>query len=74
MPSVEPFYKHGELKIAVRAGTYKVYDGWARSQGFYGARVGVPVVFFWPDTWRMQVWPQIDDLAGAVEYLAWLRR
>jgi len=74
VPAIEMFYKHARPKVAIRAGTYKTRDAWARDKGFYGARIGVPIVFLWPDRWHMQAWPQVDDVAGACKYLEYLRQ
>jgi len=74
VPAMEPFYKHAKLRYAIRTGTYKTRDDWARRQGFFGVRVGVPIVFLWPNEWRMQLWPAMDDVAGACKYLEYLRQ
>lgn len=74
LPAMEVFYRHGEPKIALRPGTYKTRDARAMSEGFFGARIGVPIVFLWPNERRVQAWQEVDDVAGACKYLAWLRK
>lgn len=73
VPAIEAFWKHRKLKIAIRAGTYKTNDEWARSQGFHGARIGVPILLLWPDEWRIEPWPNVEDVQGACDYLTYLR-
>lgn len=73
LPTIEPFYRHGEKKVAIRTGTYKVYDQWARSQGFFGSRVGVPLVILWPDRKKIAIPDFLDDFGEAAGYLKYLR-
>jgi len=74
VPAMEPFVKHGQEKLAIRPGTYKTRDSWAQKQGFYGAKIGVPIVFLWPDEKRMEMRAPIGNVEGSCEYLEWLRR
>lgn len=73
VPALEPFVKHGIEKLALRPGTYKVNDGYALANGFFGSRIGVPIAYFWPGEKRM-AWQPSWDLGQCLEYLGWLRR
>jgi hypothetical protein len=43
-------YRYNEVDcIAIRTGTYAVYDDYALSEGFFAAHVANPTVIFWPD-------------------------
>jgi len=73
VPTIEPFYGHGEKKVAIRTGTYKVYDEYAMRMGFWGVRIGVPVVIFRHDKKLLYVPDFLDDFELCVEYLAFIR-
>jgi len=65
-PNIGTFNAHGQRKIWVRTGTYKVYDEYARTKGFYGQSPETPVVIFWPDEKRYH---PILGLREAIDYL-----
>ena len=64
-PTIEPFYRHGLERIAVRTGTYLIQHRLVESGGLTW-RHGVPVVIFYPNERKMV--PFID-LSQAVEFL-----
>jgi hypothetical protein len=68
-PSVEPFTRHSQRKVAICTGTYKVYDEWALANGMYGADIGTPLVILYPNEKRIIVPEFMDDLGRAVRYL-----
>ncbi len=74
VPYIGEFLKHGKQHMGIRGGTYKVRDEWAKSGGYFGASIGVPIIYLWPDKRRMQRAPDMEDLAGSCEYLGWLRK
>lgn len=73
VPYAEEFVKHGRVHIAIRGGTYKTMDPWARARGYYGAKIGVPVVLLWPKEWRMELARGVSNLEDACAYLTMLR-
>ncbi len=73
VPYAEEFVKHGRARIAIRSGTYKIFDAWSKARGYYGARIGVPVVYLWPKERRMELARTKLDLEQACNYLTMLR-
>jgi hypothetical protein len=67
----EPFYGHKELKIGIRTGTYKIYDNYARANGFYGLKVENPTVILYPNEKKMI---PFLDMFDAFEYLKGIRK
>jgi len=63
--AVEPFLKHGQWKIAIRTGTYKVWDRFARSRGFFGATPMNPAVVLFPKEFKMV---PFLDFRDAIEF------
>ena len=51
--AIETFDRHGEERIALRCGSYKVYDEYARKLGYYGMRPANPTVILWHNEKRM---------------------
>lgn len=73
VPSMETFWAHGQKKISIRTGTYKVLDGHAKANGFWGANVGVPVVILDPKKKAVLLPDFLDDFGRIVGYLDYLR-
>ena len=59
--AIETFDRHGEERIALRCGSYKVYDEYARKLGYYGMKPANPTVILWPDRKRMLPFLQMRD-------------
>jgi len=59
--AVEPFYGHGLERIAIRTGTYKTKDTYARTYGFYGLRVGNPTIILYPHERKMVPFLHMHD-------------
>ncbi|RLC74622.1 MAG: hypothetical protein DRJ03_31645 [Chloroflexi bacterium] len=70
VPHVGNFWRHGKQRWAVRPGTYKTMDTWARQHGFFGADIAPVCLFFWPD--KDYIWP-MNDVQEAANYLEYLR-
>lgn len=71
-PAVSKEFRQGANRVFVRAGTFKLRDGYAKSLG-YGAgssAIGCPVVILWPQQKRFEV---IEDWDMALAFLAHLR-
>jgi hypothetical protein len=65
----EPFTGHGEDKLALRTGTYKTKDSFARAHGFYGLKVANPTVILFPNTKKMIPFLQLNDAVNHLQYL-----
>jgi hypothetical protein len=63
--------RHGKRCIYLRSGTYKVWDGYAKSGGFY-PELGTPLVILLPDEEKIIPF-RGDDIAHGLSYLAQLR-
>lgn len=59
--AVEPFNGHGVERIAVRTGTYKIYDDYARKHGFYSLKVNNPTVILFPDKRKIIPFLHMDE-------------
>jgi hypothetical protein len=63
--------RHSKRCIYLRSGTYKIFDGYAKSRGFY-PELGTPLIILLPD--REWIIPfRGDDVHHGLNYLAWLR-
>jgi hypothetical protein len=69
-PHIEQFFRHGEHKIAVRCGSYKVTDPYAKEHGFYGVLSLVPTVVL--DGRSRKMTPFLD-LNDAIAFLGTIR-
>lgn len=63
--------RHGKRCVYLRCGTYKVYDGYAKSGGFY-PEYGTPLLILLPDEEKIIPF-RGDDLDHGLAYLAQLR-
>lgn len=66
----EGFLQPGKPFIAIRLGSYKRDDRWARAVGYGTTTPLSPTVILWPDKWRMVPFKSIRD---GIEYLQFLR-
>lgn len=70
-PHMEPFIKHGQMRIALRPGSYQIVTGHSRRYGFANATPTCPTVILWPGRREMMgFW----DVRHAASYLRWLRK
>lgn len=71
VPAVEEFIHEGLWRVAIRSGTYKTNDHWAKQMGFDGdAKVAVPVVVFHP---RKRFFMIAHNLEQGTHLLEWAR-
>jgi len=68
--AVEQYRYNDNECVAIRPGTYGVYDDFAQQQGFYGAHVANPTVILYPKEDRLVAF---KDLQNAVIYLRAVR-
>jgi len=59
--AIESFMGHGLERIAVRTGTFLVYDDYARRFGFYGAEVANPTIILFPFERKMISFKRLQD-------------
>lgn len=62
----EVFYGHGEEKLALRTGSYKIYDDYAMRNGFFGVRPENPTVVLYPSKKKMVGFLHMEE---AIEFL-----
>jgi len=68
--AMEPFRKHGLIRIAMRPGSYQFTSGFSRRYGYVPSIPTCPSVIFLPNTRKMiGFW----DVREAASYLTWLR-
>lgn len=65
-PHLSNFHAHGQLRWAVRTGSYKIRDNYAREAGFVNSQVGTPVLVFFPNERNIVPFMNIVD---AIEFL-----
>lgn len=65
-PHISSFWAHGEMRWAIRTGSYKIRDSHAREWGFHHGGIGTPVLVFHPH--RKEIIPFMS-LTGAIEFL-----
>lgn len=65
-PHISSFFGHGEMRWAVRTGSYKVKDSFAREFGFQNSRIGTPVMVLFP--YRKTVIPFMS-VPDAIDFL-----
>lgn len=70
-PTVEPFWKHGRKRVAIRPGSYQFTSSYAETHGFRRYAPSCPTVVLFPD--EHLVVP-FDSVAVAAEYLTLLRK
>jgi hypothetical protein len=66
VPHISTFFGHGQLRWAIRTGSYKVRDSFAREFGFYNGQPGTPVIVLFP--YRKTIVPFMN-IADAIEFL-----
>ena len=66
VPHISTFFGHGEMRWAVRTGSYKIKDAFAREFGFYNSRPGTPVMVLFP--YRKAIVPFMS-VADAIDFL-----
>jgi hypothetical protein len=71
MAAMEQYRYDGRECIAIRTGTYAIYDDYAQQWGFYGAHVANPAIVFYPNEDRMI---GFKDFREAIVYLRAARR
>ena len=59
--AIEKFMGHGLERIAIRTGTAKIYDDYARKFGFYGQKFENPTVILFPEERRMIEFLHMED-------------
>ena len=59
--AIESFLGHGLERYAVRTGTAKVYDDYARKFGYYGQRFANPTIILYPNERRMIGFLHMED-------------
>jgi len=67
--AIETFTGHGQERIAIRTGTFLVFDDYARRMGFYGAEVGNPTVILFPEERKMIAFKHLEDAVLLLESL-----
>jgi hypothetical protein len=60
-PVFESFNVHSQERIAIRTGTYKVFDPHAEEYGYYGGGHGVITVVFFPNERRMVPFRRLEE-------------
>jgi len=68
---VEQYRYDGQECVALRTGTYTLYDDWAAQNGMYGAHVCNPTVVLYPDRDHVVAFKFMED---ALVYLRSVRR
>ena len=68
--AIESYLYDGRECIAIRTGTYGIYDDYAQQWGFYGAHVCVPMIVFFPNEDRMVGFKNLRD---GVDFLRYVR-
>jgi hypothetical protein len=64
-------YRYNEAEcVAIRTGTYKVYDDYAMQNGFFGGHVCNPTVILWPNEDKLVAFKDMHD---AIIYLRAVR-
>lgn len=66
VPHISTFFGHGEMRWAIRTGSYKIKDAFAREFGFYNSRPGTPVIVLFP--YRKTIVPFMN-IADAIDFL-----
>lgn len=66
VPHFSTFYGHGEMRWAIRTGTYKLKDSFAREYGYYHGNIGTPVIVLFP--FRKSIIPFMS-IADAIDFL-----
>lgn len=60
------FWGHGEMRWAIRTGSYKIHDSHAREWGYQHGGIGTPVLVFMP--YRKQIIPFMS-IPDAIDFL-----
>ena len=68
--SVESYRYDGRECVAIRPGTYAVWDDYALQNGFYGAHVSNPMVILFPDRDQLVAF---KDMHEGIKYLRTVR-
>jgi hypothetical protein len=68
--AMEPFFKHGQLRWAMRPGSYQLTSAYSRQRGFNQSSPTCPSVVYWPDQHKTL---GFFDLRDAVIYLKAVR-
>jgi len=68
---IEQYRYNEEECVAIRTGTYAVYDDWAQQGGYYGAHVCNPTVVLFPREDKLVGFKNMDD---AIIYLQAVRK
>ena len=63
--ALEEYELNGQKIIIMKPGSYKTYDEFARSNGFFGVTISNPAVVFWPDQRKLV---GFRDYHEAIEY------
>jgi Fe2+ or Zn2+ uptake regulation protein len=64
--AIEQYQYDNQECVAIRTGTYNVYDDYAQQNGFFGAHVCNPAVVMWPDKDKIV---GFKDFRDAVTYV-----
>ncbi len=59
--SVEQYRYNEQECVAIRTGTYAIYDDWAQQNGFWGAHVANPTVILYPKENRICAFKDMKD-------------
>ena len=68
--ALEPFFKQGRKRYAIRPGAYQIGSGHSRRYGFGPNQPSAPTVIFEPFRKRMRA---LEDVSDTAEYLTFLR-
>jgi len=68
--AIEQYRYNDSECVAIRTGTYGVYDDYAQQNGFYGAHVSNPTVILYPHKDKMIAF---KDMYDAIDHLRYLR-
>ena len=64
-------YRYNEREcVAIRTGTYGVYDDYAQQNGFFGSHVATPTIVLFPDKDKVV---GFKDMYDAITYLRAVR-
>ena len=61
--AVEQYRYNDKECVAIRPGTYAVFDDWAQQEGYYGAHVANPTVIMFPNEDKLLAFKDMRDAA-----------
>ena len=62
---MESFYWGGKFRIAIKTGSYKTDDEYARSRGFWGSNISNPSIILFPNEYKMLPFIDIKEAVSA---------